>query len=293
LNDALRVLVTGAGGYVGRHVVRALLDAGADVVAVGRSLRAEQVDPRAALVVGDIFDSTEDPFVRFGSPDVCIHLAWESGFTHDAPGHMLNLSNHYDFLLRMVNGGLRHLLVLGTMHEVGYYEGAIEEDTPTSPLSLYGISKDSLRRALFNTFENRPSDDPVVLQWLRCFYIVGDDEHNRSVFTKLLHASARGDTHFPLTLGTRKYDFIGVHQLAEQIVATALQVDVTGIINGGSGEAVELRVQVERYVQENGINITLNYGAFPERAYDSPAVWGSSRKMKLILDAWNAERSST
>jgi dTDP-6-deoxy-L-talose 4-dehydrogenase (NAD+) len=94
-------------------------------------------------------------------------------------------------------------------------------------------------------------------------------------------------------LGTRKYDFIGVHQLAEQIVATALQVDVTGIINGGSGEAVELRVQVERYVQENGINITLNYGAFPERAYDSPAVWGSSRKMKLILDAWNAERSST
>jgi nucleoside-diphosphate-sugar epimerase len=280
VQSAPRVLVTGAGGYVGRFVVTALLDAGAEVTAVGRSIDADSMDRRATVITADIF-ATGEPFTHFGSPDVCIHLAWEAGFTHNAPAHMLNLSSHYRFLTDLVEGGLPQLVVLGSMHEIGYYEGAIDENTPTAPQSLYGIAKDALRRSL--TLALAPTD--VVFQWVRAFYIFGDDARNQSVFTKIQEAAARGDAVFPFTMGTSKYDFIRVEELASQIAATALQSSVAGIINCGSGVPVALGEQIERYIADNGFDIELGYGAYPDRPYDSPATWGDTTRIREILAA--------
>jgi dTDP-6-deoxy-L-talose 4-dehydrogenase (NAD+) len=47
----------------------------------------------------------------------------------------------------MVKGGLRQIIVMGTMHEVGYWEGEINDKTPTHPTSLYGVAKDALRKS--------------------------------------------------------------------------------------------------------------------------------------------------
>jgi dTDP-6-deoxy-L-talose 4-dehydrogenase (NAD+) len=275
------VLVTGAGGYIGRHVVTALLDSGAEVTAVGRSIRAGSIDARADIQSADIFEPHPDPFERFGRPDVVVHLAWEAGFTHNAPAHLLNLSDHYRFLTALTDGGLKQLVVLGSMHEVGYHEGAIDELTPTNPLSLYGIAKDSLRRSL--TLALAQTD--VVLQWVRAYYIYGDDANNKSVFTKISEAAERGDAVFPFTMGTSEYDFVSVDELADQIAATSLQTTVAGVINCGSGEPVALGVQIERYIAEHGFEIALGYGAYPDRPYDSPATWGDPAKIREILAA--------
>lgn len=280
------VLVTGAGGYIGRHVVTALLDRGAKVVAVDRNAesRPGRVDPRATVVSADIFTDHENLFEQFHSPDVCIHLAWEAGFVHDSPVHIARLSDHHRFLTRLVEGGLSQLAVLGTVHEVGYHEGSVDETTPTAPLSLYGVAKNALRQAL--EIETRTLD--TTLQWLRCFYIYGDDEFNNSIFTKITQAAARGDKTFPFTSGQRKFDFLEVSELAQQIAATALQDQVRGIINCCSGEPVALGTKVESYIKEHGLDIALDYGRFPDRPYDSPAVWGDATKIRSILAASEA-----
>ncbi|MGH4139663.1 hypothetical protein [Clostridium sp.] len=48
----------------------------------------------------------------------------------------------------MISGGLTHLSVMGKMHEIGYWEGPIDENSPTNPSSLCGIAKNSLRQAI-------------------------------------------------------------------------------------------------------------------------------------------------
>ncbi|MCM1531585.1 MAG: NAD(P)-dependent oxidoreductase [Bacteroides sp.] len=277
----MKILITGANGYIGSHVVKRLLDKGHEVAAC--DVRMENVDERARKLECDIFGEGvgTDIFRAVGSPDVCLHLAWRDGFVHNSDRHIADLSKHYTFLTSMVNGGLRHLAVMGTMHEVGYHEGSIDENTPCNPQSLYAVAKNTLRQALSLFLK----DKECVFQWLRGFYIYGDDARNHSVFTKLLEADKAGKQEFPFTTGKNQYDFMSVNELAAQIAAVLLQEKVNGIINCCTGHPVSLAEMAERFIRENGLRIKLKYGAYPDRPYDSPCIYGDSAKIRQILQA--------
>ncbi|GAA2956697.1 MULTISPECIES: NAD-dependent epimerase/dehydratase family protein [Microbacterium] len=273
------VVVTGAGGYIGRHVVTALADRGVPVIAVVRPGSGAALDPRARRVEFDILaeDTLPDGLAEARA---LVHLAWRDGFVHNSPAHMLELSAHYAFLRRAAAAGVDAVVALGTMHEVGYWEGAIDAGTPTNPRSLYGVAKDALRRSLELGL---PED--VRLVWARCYYIFGDDRHSNSIFARLLEAVAAGKSTFPFTTGRNKYDFIAVEELGRQLAAVALDDDARGVINCSSGEPVSLADQVEWFIRSRGLPITLEYGAFPDRPYDSPAVWGDATRIHEIMAA--------
>jgi nucleoside-diphosphate-sugar epimerase len=279
--DQQHVVVTGAGGYIGRHVVTALLDAGARVTAVVRQHRAYRVDERAAIVELDLL-AHDAALERLTDdlPDAVVHLAWEAGFAHNAPAHMLRLSDHYRVLQHFADAGVPRIAALGTMHEVGRHEGAISAETPTNPMSLYGIAKDALRRAVLHSF-----GDEHVVQWLRAYYIYGDDRNNQSIFTKLLQAAEQGKETFPFTSGLNRFDFIHVRELGEQIATVVLQDEVRGVINVCSGEPVSLRDQVERFIADHDLKIRLDVGAFPDRPYDSKETYGDATVIHELMAA--------
>lgn len=273
----MKLLVTGANGYIGRYVVSELLNMGHHVIAC--DLYVSNVDVRAEKIEKNLFLLTDNVFDEVGQPDVCIHLAWRDGFVHNSKNHLGDLSGHFRFLTSMIDGGLKHLVVMGTMHEVGYYEGAIDENTPCNPLSMYGIAKDALRRSMLQYCK----EHDCILQWCRAFYILGDDKNNHSIFTKLLEADAVGKEKFPFTTGRTKYDFITVTNLAQQIACVATQRQVDGIINCCSGQPISLAEQVEQYIAEHHLKIKLDYGAYPDRPYDSPCIYGNDRQIRQIL----------
>lgn len=273
-----KVLVTGAGGYIGRHVVKSLLDLGHEVIA--SDFDRKGIDERAQIIDAVIFNGEQDIYEQVGKPDICIHMAWKDGFIHNSEAHMKELSKHYTFLSDMVKGGLKSLAVMGTMHEVGYWEGAIDEKTPCNPLSQYGIAKNALRQSLMLMLQN----SNFSLHWLRAYYIIGDDMKSRSVFSKVMQAAADGKKTFPFTSGKNQYDFINVKDLAYQIARASIQDDITGIINVCTGQPKSLGQQMEEFIIENNLNIKLEYGAFPDRSYDSPAVWGDNTKIQKILN---------
>lgn len=274
---ANKILVTGAGGYIGRHVVKRLCDMGEDVIAA--DIRTDGIDTRANIVSCNIFSGSETVYEELGCPDTVIHMAWRDGFVHNSNAHMQDLSAHYTFIKNMIGKGIKQLVVMGTMHEVGYHEGAIDENTPCEPTSMYGIAKDALRRSTIQLTQR----SNVCLQWLRAYYIYGDDARSNSIFAKLTKAAEDGKTTFPFTTGKNKYDFIEVDKLAEQIATVALQNEVAGIINCCTGEPVSLADKVESFIKEHGFNIKLEYGAFPDRPYDSPGVWGDASKINAVM----------
>lgn len=282
----MRVVVTGASGYMGRYVVKELLNRGHEVTAV--DLHYKEVDTRATFSDVSIFSGDKDIFMKLGQPDLCIHLAWRDGFIHNSPKHMEDLSRHFTFLYDMIKGGCRRIAVMGTMHEIGYWEGKVDAETPCRPLSQYGVAKNALRQSLLLLQEK----ENVNLYWLRAFYITGNDERNSSIFTKLIEAAEDGKEFFPFTSGKNQYDFIDIRELARRIVAASTQDEYTGIINVCSGKPVSLKDKVESFIREKGYQIRLDYGAFPDRPYDSPVIYGDSTIIDRIIKKQEEESAA-
>src|SRR5215207_8914260 len=123
----MKFLVSGADGYLGRHVVTALLELGS-TVAVAVRPNSDYTRSGTTRVSADVLCADPDIFERTGRPDVCIHLAWEQGFVHNTPLHLENVSRHYNFLKHMLNGGLKHIVGIGTAHEIGPHLGPVNEN---------------------------------------------------------------------------------------------------------------------------------------------------------------------
>lgn len=253
------------------------LDMGYRVIASDFAFKG--VDERAEFCDVPIFSGDKNIYAALGKPDVCIHMAWRDGFRHNAPSHMKDLSSHVTFLNNMAAGGLSDLTVMGTMHEVGYWEGAIEDDTPCNPLSQYGIAKNALRQSMMLSLQGSSCN----LHWLRAYYITGDEAHGSSIFAKIAQAELDGKTTFPFTSGQNKYDFIDLDELATMIVAASVQNKVNGIINVCTGQPRTLADRVEQFLRDKNYKIKLDYGVFPDRPYDSPGVWGDPTKINAIL----------
>ena len=279
----MKVLVTGANGYLGQGIVKQLLDDGVTVVAT--DLLSSNIDKRAIIKTCNLFD-VENPFIFFDKPDVVLHLAWRNGFAHNDQSHLNDLPNHYAFLKKFIDLGIKRIAVMGTMHEVGFYEGEIDENTPCFPLSLYGVSKNALRQLVFSYAR----DKDVKIQWLRAFYIVGNIRYGSSIFSKLLTAADEGKTLFPFTSGKNKYDFLDYEEFCKQIKCTVIQDEMNGIINICSGKPVSLADRVNKFIEDNRLNIKLDYNKFPDRPYDSKAIWGNNKKISIIMDKYAQKR---
>lgn len=272
----MKYLVTGANGYIGQGVVKAMLDMGAEVVAT--DFHTEGVDERATRLDADLF-SLDDPYGFFDKPDVVIHLAWRDGFRHASENHINDLPCHYDFIKKMCQAGIRKMCVMGTMHEIGFIEGCIHEDTPCAPQSLYGIAKNALRQATALICK----EQGVKLQWLRGYYIVGNTHNGCSIFSKLTAAAEAGDDTFPFTTGQNQFDFTDYDLFCRQVACAAMQDKVLGVIECCTGKPMKLADRVEQFITDNGYDISLAYGTFPDRPYDSKAVWGDNTKIDQIM----------
>ena len=273
----LKILVTGANGYLGQGIVRSILNNGHCVVAT--DFNTQFVDERAERIACNLFE-VDNPYSFFGEPDVLLHLAWRDGFVHYSSAHIDDLPKHYAFIKKMVDGGIQQVAVMGSMHEIGFFEGSINESTPCHPSTPYGIGKNALRDLTQMICKQKN----IVFQWLRGYYIVGNSKFGSSIFSKITAAVDEGKTEFPFTLGQNQYDFIDYPDFCAQVAAVVGQKNEQGIINICSGKPEKLADRVERFIKENDYRIKLRYGAFPDRPYDSKAVWGNDTKIRKIME---------
>lgn len=271
------IIVTGANGYIGQNVVKTLLDLGVRVIAVDVNFNG--LDERAERLETNLFENSSDILALVPEVEACLHLAWRNGFNHNAETHLTDLPAHFNFIKSLTDAGLGQIAVLGSMHEIGYWEGAIDENTPTNPITYYGIAKNALRQSLGVL----SSKQGFVFQWLRAFYITGDDVRNHSVFTKILELERENKDFFPATSGKNLYDFIKIDELSRQISMVLLQREISGIINVCSGKAVSLHDAIEAFIVEHSLKIRPKFGAYPERPYDSPGIWGDNTKILQIM----------
>jgi dTDP-6-deoxy-L-talose 4-dehydrogenase (NAD+) len=275
-----RIAVTGASGFLGRHVLAALAATQPDVVAHARMPRPELVPAeRLRWTCFDLADPPGDAFARLGRPDVVIHLAWQGLPNYLSPRHVeVELPAQHEFLRNLTASGLKRLVVAGTCFEYGMRSGCLREETATQPSNPYGVAKDALRRRLEALSETAPFD----LRWLRLFYLYGDGQPKTSLYSQFRAAVARGDSTFDMSAGEQSRDFLKAEEAAAAIVRVALADRAPGIVNICSGVPVTVRALVERWRMEMNADIALNLGALPYPTYEPFAFWGDNRRLAAL-----------
>lgn len=278
----MKIAVTGASGFVGRHVLTELLRHETEIVAVTRDaarLRGFSESVRVAEM--DIACPAPDCFEQMGCPDVLIHLAWDGLPNYRSLHHFeTELPRQYLFLKAMVEAGLPSLLVTGTCFEYGMQSGSLSEDMPARPGNPYGYAKDALRQQL----EFLKSARPFNLTWARLFYMYGEGQPGTSLYPKLKEAVLRGDKVFNMSGGEQLRDYLPVEQVARQVVQCALTHRDIGIVNVCSGEPTSVRRLVERWMNENHWEIELNLGCYPYPDYEPMAFWGDRHRLDANLE---------
>ena len=268
----MRIAVTGATGFIGRHVMAELGKHPVEVVAVIRpsSTRAHEVEA-SEVVSLDLHDPPANVFDRLGRPDALIHLAWSGLPNYHSLHHFeTELPAQYRFLKGLVESGLSHLVVAGSCFEYGMQSGPLSADKEPRPTNPYGFAKDVLRQKLgyFHEF------CPYRLTWARLFYLYGDGQSESALYSQLKSAVARGEKVFNMSGGEQLRDYLEVSNAAMQIVKLATDGAQTGIVNVCSGRPVSVRRLVEGWIEENQWTIALNLGHYPYPTYEPMAFWG-------------------
>jgi len=281
----VKVLVTGASGFIGGHVVRALQQCSdCEVVATGRDeARLAQLGvPFVAMALSEFGPGSYD---SFGRPDALIHLAWPDLSSYRDPVHIeRHLPESYRFIMGMAEAGVGMLSCVGTCYEYGLQEGCLPEDRATVPVLAYGVAKDSLRRLL----ECQLDPDATQFRWLRPFYTYGEGQQSRALLPQLDLAIDRCAETFDMSGGEQLRDYLEVSELAQAIVKSSLQNEIAGIINICSGKPVTVRALVEKRIAERGSSIRLRLGAYPYPDHEPMSFWGDTSRLDQAIAAYDA-----
>ena len=168
----MKIAVTGATGFIGRHVLAELETRSVESIALVRP-SSEKVlgHSKYSVVQIDLHNPPPNTFELMGCPDVLIHLAWSGLPNYNSLHHFeQELPTQYRFLKNLIESGLQTLVIAGTCFEYGMQSGSLSEGIAVHPTNPYGFAKNALRYQL----ENLKAAHPFQLAWARLFYLYGE-----------------------------------------------------------------------------------------------------------------------
>lgn len=280
----MRVMVTGATGFVGRHVVNQLLTCGHSVVAVARDIRrAEKMQwfKRVEFIQCDLHESFQLLFSTERLPDALVHLAWPGLPNYRDFFHISkNLPADMVFLEAAINSEIPHLIVAGTCLEYGMQYGPLGEETETHPSTPYGFAKDTLRK----TLQLLQQDRPFTLQWMRLFYMYGEGQNRNSLLAQLDRAINEGQSVFNMSAGDQLRDYLPIQKVAENFSIALDNPHCQGIINCCSGKPISVLDLVKQRCLDRSSDIQLDRTCYPYPDYEPLAFWGIPTKLMSLAN---------
>ncbi len=276
----MKILVTGASGFIGQHLVDYLLSLSHEVIATSRTTGIERKNKNFSYLKCDINKERDNYFKYFKEPDLLIHLAWENLPNYNELFHIeKNLWSNYFFLKNIIQNGLKDLTVMGTCFEYGKSEGCLSEEISAQPVTAYGLAKDCLRKFIVELNKQYP----FHYKWIRLFYLYGQGQSRKSILSQLESAIDNGDRSFKMSGGEQIRDYLTVDRVAEYTAHIALQNEIGGIINCCSGKPVTVLDLVKNRMKEMGKKIDLELGYYPYTEYEPMEFWGDNRKLLTIV----------
>ncbi|MDR3372549.1 MAG: NAD(P)-dependent oxidoreductase [Ancalomicrobiaceae bacterium] len=264
----MRLLITGATGFVGAATVRRALETGDEVAVLirdpARPSRLTPQLPQVAMFVADLRDAVAvGTALAAFRPEAVLHLAWAgvSGAARNDPSQV------YDNLVptvRLVDLSARHgvgkFVGLGSQGEYGPLDTVISETDRPQPTTLYGTSK--LATALIS--ERMAALSGQQFAWLRLFSTYGPGDSEIWMIPSIIGQLLRGERP-KTTAGTQLWDYLYIDDVADGILAATRSEAAVGVFNLGSGKPVAVRWIIETIRDLIDPDADIGFGEVPFR----------------------------
>jgi nucleoside-diphosphate-sugar epimerase len=279
----MRVFVTGASGFIGAYVTKALLGRGHSVAVLAIPndplLRLQDMRNSFEVITGMLGDVgiLQQALAEF-QPEACIHLAWyaEPGQYLHSMENIQSLTASLTLLNVLISVGCRQVVMAGTCAEYDTEFGYLSELTPTRPATLYAAAK--LSCCLLG--QQIAAQAKINFAWGRVFYPYGLQEDERRLVPAAIRALKQGNA-FPATQGEQVRDYIHVEDVAEAFcVLTEKQAN--GVFNISSGLPVSIRQLLETIGNLMGCVDLIQFGAQPYRDWEPPFICGNNMRLRNL-----------
>ena len=272
LSAVRATLVTGAGGFIGRHVVSQLRATGVKVVSIEHAWHSrEQVDT----------------FLGASSIDRCIHLGWyakPADYLSSELENLRSLRSAIDLLSALISRGCEHLTVAGTSAEYRPGPLPLTERDEVAQATPYAGSKSALR----DLTAELSRLGLLSTGWCRIFNVTGPGEHPDR-FVPLVTQALLDGSPIDLTDGEQIRDFLDVRDVAAALIAVSRR-RLTGPVNVCSGDGVRLRDLVLDLASRCGSFELLHFGALTRSSGEPDIVVGDNARL-VNESGWHPSRS--
>lgn len=304
----MKLLVTGASGFIGSHLTRLALAAEHEVAILalpGDPLkRLHEVLDRLTVFSGTLADVPAlRPTLAEWRPEACVHLAWYAapGSYLQAPENIPSLVSSLGVLQCLMDVGCRQFVAAGSCAEYDTERGFLREDSPTRPVTLYAAAK----AAFCMVGQQMAELAGVQFAWGRVFHPYGPMEDPRRVIPAAIQALLDGKV-FPATAGDQVRDYIHVEDVAAAFCLLA-EKQAKGVFNIASGNPVKIRHLLELVGDNLGHSDLIQFGALPHGAWDPPFICGDISRLTALgwrpryslaegvrrtVDWWRVQRTS-
>ena len=278
----MRVLVTGASGFIGARVARALVAHGHEVTAV--FLPQDRLDRLKGLSVSlspcDLQDEKEiQNLVNNKKPEGCIHLAWYAvpGLYLHSEENLQSLSASTALMQRLLAAGCRNIVMAGTCAEYDTEAAPLlREDGPTKPATLYAACK----LAMCLVGQQLAAKAEARFAWGRIFYPYGPGEDPRRAIPALIRKLLNGET-FDATAGEQVRDYIHVDDIASAFVQL-LEGKAQGVFNISSAAPLSMKAIFQTVADAMGKPDAIRFGAVPYRGWEPPRICGDNARLRAL-----------
>ena len=276
----MKVLLTGAGGFIGSHLARLILEDGVEILALVQPeedlSRLEGFTSGLQILSGDLQDTDSvEKLLKENRPDLCIHLAWyvEPGKYLESPQNLDLIGASVHLAYRLAEAGCKRFIGIGTCFEYDLFQGILSEESIPRPNSLYATCKLATSAALQRLFQG----SKMQVAWLRLFYLYGPFEDPRRLIPHVITSLLKGQE-AKTTGGKQVRDYLHVEDVARAIWAVA-QSQAEGIVNIGSGRKNTVAEIVTEIAEIIGRPDLLKLGALPYREGEPEVILADNRRL--------------
>jgi UDP-glucose 4-epimerase len=285
-----RVLVTGGSGFIGSHLVAALVDVGAETHVLTSAVssvyphRLRGLRERVTTHEGNFIDSTAmKAVVGEARPEIVLHLG---AYTHVGKSWnrideciQANIQGTVNLLQALDGTGYTRFVNTGTSEIYGDIEVPFREDACPNPVSPYAVSKHAAEQ--YCRLGVASKGWPVVR--VRPFNAYGPGQTPDRVIPEIIVRALRGDE-LRMTAGQQTREFNFVTDLVEGFLLAAVVPDIDGeLFNIGCGEEVSMADLAATILELMGDPIEAQFGALPERPIEIRRMYCDATKARRTL----------